>query len=88
MTMTITLSPEQEERLKVVAAARGLDWNEFATASLIRVIEDAAAPLTPPAPAEPRPFGLAKGEFVVPDDFDTPLPEDVLADFEGRAERV
>jgi hypothetical protein len=30
-----------------------------------------------------RPFGLAKGEFVVPDDFDDPLPEDILRDFEG-----
>jgi len=32
----------------------------------------------------PRPFGLAKGQFVVPPDFNTPLPEDVLRDFEGR----
>jgi antitoxin (DNA-binding transcriptional repressor) of toxin-antitoxin stability system len=31
---------------------------------------------------KPRPFGLAKGTFVVPDDFDAPLPEDVLKDFE------
>jgi hypothetical protein len=31
-----------------------------------------------------RPFGLSKGEFVVPDDFDEPLPEEVLRDFEGR----
>ena len=23
---------------------------------------------------EPRPFGLCAGEFVVPDDFDAPLP--------------
>jgi len=32
----------------------------------------------------PRPYGLAKGEFVVPDDFNDPLPEDILRDFEGR----
>lgn len=32
----------------------------------------------------PRPYGLAKGEFIVPDDFDDPLPEDILRDFEGR----
>lgn len=31
---------------------------------------------------ELRPFGLCKGEFHVPDDFDAPLPEDVLDDFE------
>lgn len=30
----------------------------------------------------PRPFGLAAGTFVVPDDFDDPLPEDILRDFE------
>ncbi len=30
-----------------------------------------------------RPFGLCKNEFVVPEDFDAPLPEDVLADFEN-----
>lgn len=28
-----------------------------------------------------RPFGLAKGEFVVPDDFDDPLPDEVLEEF-------
>jgi prevent-host-death family protein len=30
----------------------------------------------------PRPFGLAKGAFVVPDDFNDPLPNEVLDDFE------
>lgn len=37
-----------------------------------------------PARAEPRPFGLCAGEFTVPDDFDDPLPEEILRDFEGR----
>ena len=37
-------------------------------------------------PAEsPRPWGLAAGTFDVPDDFDGPLPDDVLDAFEGRA---
>ena len=40
-------------------------------------------PIPGPRPA-PRPFGLAAGEFVVPDDFDAPLPADVLREFEGR----
>ena len=31
-----------------------------------------------------RPYGLAAGEFVVPDDFDALLPEEVLREFEGR----
>jgi len=30
-----------------------------------------------------RPSGLAKGDFVVPDDFDDPLPEDILEEFES-----
>ena len=32
----------------------------------------------------PRPFGLCAGEFQVPDDFDAPLPEEIIADFESR----
>ncbi len=34
--------------------------------------------------AELRPMGLCKGEFTVPDDFDSPLPEDIIQEFEGR----
>jgi len=34
--------------------------------------------------ARRRPFGLAAGEFVVPDDFDDPLPDDLLDAFEGK----
>ena len=29
-------------------------------------------------------FGLMKGEFIEADDFDAPLPDDLLAAFEGR----
>lgn len=31
-----------------------------------------------------RPCGLCAGEFSVPDDFDSPLPDDLLREFEGR----
>lgn len=31
----------------------------------------------------PRPAGLCQGEFVVPDDFDAPLPDEVLREFES-----
>ncbi|MCY7277198.1 MAG: type II toxin-antitoxin system Phd/YefM family antitoxin [Phormidesmis sp. CAN_BIN44] len=31
-----------------------------------------------------RPFGLCEGEFTVPDDFDAPLPDDLLNSFEGK----
>ena len=30
-----------------------------------------------------RPIGLVKGEFTVPDDFDAPLPENIVQEFEG-----
>lgn len=32
---------------------------------------------------ELRPFGLSENSFVVPEDFDEPLPERILADFEN-----
>ena len=31
----------------------------------------------------PRPSGLCAGEFQVPDDFDAPLPDEILNQFEG-----
>ncbi len=31
-----------------------------------------------------RPIGLCIGEFTVPDDFDAPLPDDLLNAFEGQ----
>ena len=33
-----------------------------------------------------RPWGLYKGQFTVPDDFDDPLPDDLLDLFEGKAD--
>lgn len=33
--------------------------------------------------AQPRPFGLCAGQFTVPPDFDRPLPDDLLEEFEG-----
>jgi hypothetical protein len=40
--------------------------------------------LNPQTLSHPRPFGLAGGEFTVPDEFNAPLPEDVLRAFEGK----
>jgi antitoxin (DNA-binding transcriptional repressor) of toxin-antitoxin stability system len=47
--------------------------------------EIAIAEIQPLSPAGslPRPYGLASGEFKVPDDFDQPLPEEVVKLFEG-----
>ena len=35
------------------------------------------------AEAHMRPFGLCAGKFTVPSNFDMPLPDSVLAEFEG-----
>jgi antitoxin (DNA-binding transcriptional repressor) of toxin-antitoxin stability system len=42
------------------------------------------AELRPIGNKQLRPFGLCAGEFTVPDDFDAPLPEDLLNAFEGK----
>jgi antitoxin (DNA-binding transcriptional repressor) of toxin-antitoxin stability system len=46
------------------------------TVAELRPIESSAA--------TNRPMGLAKGEFVTPVDFDAPLPEELIGEFEGR----
>lgn len=46
--------------------------------------DQAIAELRPIAPQQ-RPFGLCAGEFTVPDDFDAPLPEDMLSTFESQS---
>lgn len=35
-------------------------------------------------PTEDRVLGIDEGLFVVPEDFNDPLPEDILATFEGK----
>ena len=40
------------------------------------------AMLVPSSARQKREFGIDEGAFVVPDDFDAPLPEDVLQAFE------
>lgn len=43
------------------------------------------ARLVPVVPSpRPKSLGLLRGRIEVPDDFDAPLPPEVLADFEGR----
>lgn len=37
------------------------------------------------ATLEPRPLGLLKGQVIVGDDFDDPLPQDIMDAFEGRS---
>ncbi len=55
------------------------------------VIARGGRPVARLVPVErPRPLpilGADRGKFVVPEDFDAPLPDDVLAAFEGHARR-
>ncbi len=52
------------------------------------IIAKAGKPIARLVPIEPakerRKLGLLAGKLHVPDDFDDPLPDDILADFEGR----
>ncbi len=53
------------------------------------IITRGNAPIAELKPAEtqargPRVFGSMAGQFIVPDDFDAPLPDDMLDAFEGR----
>jgi prevent-host-death family protein len=43
---------------------------------------EAVAILAPPPNQSPLRFGIDEGRFVVPEDFDAPLPDELLADFE------
>lgn len=47
----------------------------------------AVARIVAAAPAKkPSMIGFLKGQIVVPDDFDDPLPDDILEAFEGSAD--
>jgi antitoxin (DNA-binding transcriptional repressor) of toxin-antitoxin stability system len=48
-----------------------------------RVIAE-VRPAGPRRRSKPRPVGLNRGEFHVPDSFDAPLPDDILDGFEGQ----
>jgi antitoxin (DNA-binding transcriptional repressor) of toxin-antitoxin stability system len=53
------------------------------------VVLDANQPIAEIKPlphpgSELRPYGLAAGQFRVPDDFDEPLPPEIIEQFEGR----
>jgi prevent-host-death family protein len=53
------------------------------------IIAKAGKPMAKLVPIESgqksrRRLGLLEGQLTVPDDFDDPLPDDVLAAFEGR----
>ncbi|HEX8296253.1 MAG TPA: hypothetical protein VF593_08125 [Chthoniobacteraceae bacterium] len=65
------------------------DYLDLVRAGETVVIADREKPIAELRPSatgelEPRPFGLCKGEFVVPDSFFDPLPEDLIRAFNGE----
>ena len=62
--------------------------HQVAAGESIIIIESgkAIAEIKPVSPTSPqlRPYGLCAGEFTVPDDFDAPLPDEILNSFEGK----
>ena len=64
-----------------------LDHGHVVSKGAERLPEKASGLLTilnPTPGGKLRPIGLARGQFTVPDDFNAPLPEDVLQTFEGK----
>ena len=60
-------------------ATQGETWEEL----MENLRESAEGCLQAVAPSQqPRPAGLCVGEFVVPDDLDAPLPDEILDAFE------
>jgi hypothetical protein len=73
------------ETYKATLRGNQLEWNgetpEFADGK--SAVEVIVTILEKNNNDEPRPFGLCAGEFTVAEDFDAPLPEEILADFEN-----
>lgn len=57
--------------------SKGLEALPEKASGLLTILNPAPLP-------QPRPIGLATGQFAVPDDFNAPLPENVLRTFEGK----
>ncbi len=78
--------------IQVSADEVGRNWSTYlrrVEAGETLVITKAGKPIAEVKPSSPpsaklRPYGLCAGEFTVPDDFDAPLPPDILQDFEGQ----
>lgn len=77
--LNVTIDEIQRDPLKY------LDRVEAGETLVIIKSNKAIAEIKPIASSKQlRPFGLCAGEFTVPDDFDAPLPEDLLSAFEGK----
>ena len=77
--LSVTIDEIQRDPLKY------LQQVEAGETLVIVRSEKPIAELRPIASSEKlRPFALCAGEFIVPDDFDSTLPEALLSAFEGK----
>lgn len=71
---------EKEQLLREIEQAP-----DFLVSEVLNFLRSTRAKLDQPAIAKPpRPIGLCAREFTVPDNFDDPLPAEILELFEGR----
>ncbi|HLO51400.1 MAG TPA: type II toxin-antitoxin system Phd/YefM family antitoxin [Kamptonema sp.] len=75
--LNVTVDEIQSDPLKYV---RQVEAGE--TVIIVRSDRQIAELRPIPSSKQLRPFGLCAGEFTVPDDFDDPLPEDILSGLE------
>ena len=84
--MTLTKQVYDEVMLTIPYEQIGHRWLDYLlrveAGETIVVMRD-EQPIAEIKPVALRPIGLAKGDFIIPDDFDDPLPNDLLALFEG-----
>lgn len=71
MTVKLSLNPEQEERLRKAAQARGQDTNTLASEIFQRALDQVDTLAQGPHELV---LGLHEGEGWISDDFDAPLP--------------
>ena len=77
--LNVTVDEIQSDPLKYI--------RQVETGETLVIVENnkATSELKPITGDKPlRPFGLCAGEFTVPNDFDAPLPEDIVSAFEGK----
>ena len=81
--MNPMLEKELHEQLKRLAPEQQHQVLDFARALALSGIHGVSE-ATLSFPVLLRPYGLCAGEFTVPDDFDAPLPESIIMEFEGK----
>jgi len=62
----------------------GLPYSKGQKVELIVLADQTETELAVSEQKKLRPFGLCAGEFTVPDNFDEPLPEHIIQEFEGK----